>query len=81
VLADQLIARGEIWCGKDRLDPFEWHVQGAESADDLSDGDLLGRVATVAGVWVDVRWFEQADLVVVAQHLRARLRGASELAN
>jgi len=45
MLADQPVARVEIWCGKDRLDAFEWHVQGAEPADDLSDRDLLGRVA------------------------------------
>jgi hypothetical protein len=81
VLADQLIAHVEIWCGKDRLDPFEWHVQGAEPADNLSDRDLLGRVATVAGIGIHISRLKQTDLVVMAQHLRAHLRGASELTN
>jgi hypothetical protein len=71
----------EIWSGKDRPDPFERHLQDTEPADDLSDRDLVGRVATVTGIGIDVGRLKQADLVVVAQRLRTHLRGASELAN
>ncbi len=69
------------WRGQDGLDPVQRHVQVAEPADHLGDGDLVGRVAPVAGVSVDVGRLEQPDPVVVPQHLDAHMGGAGEVAD
>jgi hypothetical protein len=53
----------------------------AEAADDLRRDGLLCGVAPVSGVQVHVDRLQQADLVVVAEHLHAQVRGPGEVAD
>jgi hypothetical protein len=66
---------------KHNLDVFEWHIQVAEAADDLSRDDLLFGVPPISGVHVHMDRLQQANLMVVAEHLHAQVRGAGEVAN
>ena len=66
---------------KHNLDVFEWHIQVAEAADDLSRDDLLCGVPPVSGVHVHINRLQQANLVVVAKHLHAQVRGPGEVAD
>ena len=66
---------------KHSLDVFEWHIQVAEAADDLSRDDLLCGVPPVSGVYVHIDRLQQANLVVVAKHLHAQVRGPGEVAD
>ena len=59
----------------------ERHVEVAQAADQLSGGDLVGRVEAVAVGGVDRRRREQADVVVVVQGLHAQVGHAGELAH
>lgn len=63
------------------MDVVEWHVEIAETADDLRGDDLLGGVAPVSCVGVDVDRLEQPDVVVVAKRLDTQVRGPGEVAD
>ena len=76
---DELVASVEIGGGDDRLDLFQRHLEGTEAPDDLGGRDLLGGVAPMTGVGVDVGRLQQADAVVVAERLHAEVGGAGEV--
>jgi hypothetical protein len=66
VLGDHVVTRLDVCGVQEGVDVVEWHLQIAEPTDDLGNADLLGGVAPVSGLGVDVDRFQQADLVVVA---------------
>lgn len=76
---DEFVASGQVRGGDDRVDLFEWHVQGAKSADDLGGRDLAGRVAAVSGGGINISRFEQPDAVVVPQRLDGQVGGPGEI--
>ena len=76
---DELVASCRLSGGDHGMDLLQWHVEGAEAADDLGGRDLVGCVAPVAGVGVDVGGFEQADAVVVAQRFDVQVGRAGEV--
>ena len=76
---DQLVASVEIGGGDDGLDLLEWHLEGPKAPDDLGRGDLLGGVAAMTSVRVDVGRLQKADAVVMAEHLHAEVGGTGEV--
>jgi hypothetical protein len=78
---DELIASFQIGCGVDGLDLLQRHFQDAKAPDDLGGRDLLGDVAAVTCVGVDVGRLRQADAVVLealACSIRAERPAGSE---
>jgi hypothetical protein len=78
---NQSVAGRRVGRCKNVTDPFERHLKLPEAADYLCCGDLVRRVAPVAGVRVDGGRLKQPDLVVVAEHLHAHQRRAREAAD
>jgi hypothetical protein len=78
---DHAVARGQVRRVEDGLDVLEGHVEVAEPADDLRDGDLLSSIAAIAGVSIHVGWLQHTDTVVVAQRFDAEMRRAGEVAD
>lgn len=62
---DDLGARRGVVCAQQRLDVGNGHAESAEPADDVRIIDLAGVVEAVAGVRIDVSWFENPDVVIV----------------
>ena len=62
-------------------DLVDRHVELAEPADGVRNGNLARRVAPVARGRVDVRRLEQADIVVVPERLDAQVGHLRELAD
>jgi hypothetical protein len=81
MVGDHPVAGFDVGSPNHNLDVFEWHIQVAEAADDLSRDDLLCGVPPVSGLQVHIDRLQQADLVVVAKHLHAQVRGPREVAD
>src|SRR5580693_2112426 len=80
MVGDHPVAGLDVGSVEHNLDVLEWHVQVAEAADDLRRDDLLSGVAPVPAVRVHAGRLQQAELVVVAKHLHAQVRGPGEVA-
>jgi hypothetical protein len=80
MVGDHPVAGLDVGSVEHNLDVLEWHVQVAEAADDLRRDDLLSGIAPVPAVRVHAGRLQQAELVVVAEHLRAQVRGPGEVA-
>ena len=81
MVGDHPVAGLDVGSLKHNVDVLEWHLQVAEAADDLRRDDLLCGVAPVAAVHVHIDRLQQAELVVVAKHLHAQMRGPGEVAD
>src|SRR5260221_6151524 len=77
----EIIACLNVGRRKHRPDLVQGHVKVAKAPDDLRDRNLVRRVATIAGLRVDMRGFEQSRLMVVAQHLDGQMCGARKIAD
>jgi hypothetical protein len=75
MVGDHPVAGLHVGSLKHNADVVEWHVQVAEAADNLRRDDPLRGVAPVPAVRVHVDRLQKAELVVVAQHLHAQVRG------
>ena len=78
---DHPVAGLDVGSLQHNVDVLERHLQVAEAADDLSRDDLLCGVPPVAAVHVHLGRLQQAELVVVAKHLHAQVRGPGEVAD
>src|SRR5882672_1350762 len=78
---DEIIARLNVGRRKHRPDLVQGHVKVAKAPDDLRDRNLVRRVATIAGLRVDMRGFEQSSLMIMTQRLDRQVRGAREIAD
>lgn len=81
VVGDHPVAGLDVRSLKHDLDVIERHLQIAETADDLCLDDLLCGIAPVPAVHVHLDRLQQADLVIVAKHLHAQVRGPGEVAD
>ena len=81
MVGDHPVAGLDVGGLKHDLDVTERHLQVAEAADDLRRDDLLWGVAPVPAVHVHLGRLQQAELVVVAEHLHAQVRGPGEVAD
>ena len=81
VVGDELIAGVDVGRLQDGADLLQRHVEIAESSDDLCRGDLLGAVAAVARVGVDLGRDQQTEPVVVPEGLDAEVGGPGEIAD
>src|SRR5690348_9450036 len=81
MVCDHPVARLDVGSLKHDLDVFEWHIQVTEAADDLSRDDLLRGVASVSGVPIYIHRLQETNLVVMAKHLDAQVRGPREVAD
>ena len=73
------VAGLNVGCRKHRPDLVQGHVQVAKAPDDLRDRNLVRRVATIAGLRVDMRGFEQSSLMIMTQRLDRQVCGAGEI--
>jgi hypothetical protein len=80
MVGDHPVAGLDVGSLKHNVDVLERHLEVAEAADDLRRDDLLRGVAPVPAVHVHVDRLQQAELVVVAKHLHAQVRGPGEVA-
>ena len=78
---DDGVARRSVRGGEDGLDLVGGHVELAEAADGLGDGNLVGGVQAVAVLLVDRHRLEQPDVVVVPQRLHREVGHLREVAD
>jgi hypothetical protein len=78
---DQGRAGVRVRCGQHLADLAQGHIQLAQPADDLRDGNLIAGVVAVSAAGVDDGRFEQAPLVVSAQRTDAQVSDLRELAD
>ena len=78
---DELGPSRRIGCLQHPSDVDERHVEIPEPSDHLSDRDLDVAVSAIAGDRIDLRGFEEAGLVVVAQGLDAEEGDPREVAD
>jgi NAD(P)-dependent dehydrogenase (short-subunit alcohol dehydrogenase family) len=81
MVGDHPVAGLDVGSLEHNLDVLEWHVQVAKAADDLRRDDLLWCVAPVSAFYIHVDRLQQAELVVVAKHPHAQVRGPGEVAD
>src|SRR6202789_835443 len=74
-----MVSRLNVARRKHRPDLIQRHVKSAKAPDDLRARNLVCRVATIAGLRVDLCGFEQSLFMVVAQHLNGQMCGTGEI--
>ena len=73
MVGDHLVAGLDVGSLKHDLDVFEWHIQVAEAADDVSCDDLLCGVPSVSGVLVHIDRLQKANLAKEPSSMTSQL--------